>query len=54
MCIKGKKGKVRREEFMEGKKKLKELLNRKQEEKKGRKGRVKEIIQLSGCVEVYK
>lgn len=54
MCIKWRKGKIRREEYLEGKiiEGTSEQVTRR--EKKGRREGVKKTIQLNGCVVVYK
>lgn len=54
MCIKQRKGKIRREEYLEGKiiEGTSEQVTRRK--KKGRRGGIKKTIQLNGCVEVYK
>lgn len=60
MCIKWRKGKIRREKYLEGKKiegtseQITRREKKEEEEEKGRRGGVKKTIQLNGCVEVHK
>lgn len=53
--IKWKRGKIEKEKYIEEKRKFLELLEKKQKEKKGRRGRgIKEDEKGSGGLEIYK